>query len=73
MKILWNAVNMMSITVIKIELREDGESLVFHTMLWEGFSRKFVVNIRDICKHREPEQLKVLLHESYNARDQFNY
>ena len=64
---------MMTITVVKIELREDGETLVFHTMLWEGFQRKFVVKIRDVSKHSSPESLESLLDESMNGRDNFHY
>ena len=54
---------MMSVTVVKMELKDDGESLVLHTMLYEGFSRKFVVKIRDIQKHSSPEALFSILNE----------
>ena len=59
--------------MVKIELREDGETLVFHTMIWEGFQRKFVVKIRDISKHSSPESLLSVMEESANGRDQFHY
>ena len=51
-KMLLNAYNMMSISVIKMELKDDGETLVLHTMLWEGLLRKSVIKIRDIGPHR---------------------
>ena len=42
----------MRISVVKIELKDDGETLIVYTMLWEGLPRKTVINIRDIEPHR---------------------
>jgi len=53
-RILFNGCNMMAICVIKMELKEDGETIVMHTMMWEGLQRKFVVNVRDIEPHKDP-------------------
>ena len=47
-RIIWNALNMMTITLVKMELKDDGESLILHTMLWEGLHRKLVCNIREV-------------------------
>ena len=63
LRICSNGFKMMSVTVVKMELKDDGESLVIHTMLYEGFSRKFVVKIRDIQKHSSPEMLFSILNE----------
>ena len=47
----------MAINVIKMELKEDGETVVLHTMLWEGTPRKHVVKVRDIQPHSNPSDL----------------
>jgi len=56
-KILFNASNMMSINVLRMYLKEDGETLVLETMLWEGTPRKLVVKIRDIVPHQNPKHI----------------
>ena len=43
----------MSVSVIRIHLKEDGETLVLETMLWEGTPRKHVVKIKDIQPHSD--------------------
>ena len=45
---LRNGVNLLSLTVTRMHLKSDGETLVLDTALWEGTPRKKVVRIRDI-------------------------
>ena len=56
-RIMYNALNIMSICVLRMYLKEDGETLVIETMLWEGTPRKHVVKIRDIHPHSEPHNI----------------
>lgn len=51
LRILVNAFNMMTISIVNMHLKEDGETLVMNTMLWEGTPRKLVVKIKDIQPH----------------------
>ena len=44
-RILFNGINMMSIAVTRLELKEDGKTLVMHTMLGEEVSRKKIVKV----------------------------
>ena len=49
-----NGVNVMQVSVTRMQLQSDGETLVFETMLWEGLRRKIVAKVRDIEPHPEP-------------------
>lgn len=61
-RILLNGSNMMAVCCTRMELKEDGETIVLQTMLWEGLKRKVVVNVRDIEPHKDPTSVfKILL------------
>lgn len=62
-KIIMNAVNMLSVSVTKIYLKSDGETLVLHTALWEGTPRKFVVKVRDLEPHANPKAIFEITHD----------
>ena len=47
----------MSATVTKMQLNEDGETVVFETLLFPGTLRKHVVKIRDIEPHPRPQDI----------------
>ena len=40
-----------------MHLKEDGETVVIDTMLWEGTPRKQVFKIRDLKPHPEPDSI----------------
>ena len=61
-----NAIGMMRISVTKMYLKADGQTLVLETMLWEGTPKKHVVRISDIYKHEDPKSVFEILMQ-YNS------
>ena len=57
----FNAFTFLSITIVSMHLKDDGETIVFETALYEGLRRKHVVKIREIRPHPEPETCVELL------------
>jgi len=47
----------MKVSVTKMYLKEDGQTLVLETMLWEGTPRKHVIRISDILRHEDPKSV----------------
>ena len=52
--VMRNSRNFLALTVVKMHLKSDGETLVLNTALWEGTPRTHVVKIKDIEPHPEP-------------------